>query len=256
MARLSWERYVATVKNKKALSDGDIAAAEKFNDLLIEIGESFDLLKTKIGVRLMPMVGKDLEDIGKIVKGLEWIDGWIDRRTAKSGDKGASQDPMGAAVGWINRMTGLDKWDPFGWKAQAGDLPAGAPTPALPSPSELNARPRRGTSGFKPISFGGFSDDGGGEQSGASRIVQVGVFDALVQFQSYAGVGGGTGGVSPAAYHPGGGGPGGADNTPIGHGHDRRHGRWRSQERAVERRGREANRRGDHEGSGEPGALR
>jgi hypothetical protein len=209
--RLSWEGLVNTIKNKKAFSEEDTAAATKFNNLLIEIGESFDLLKTKVGVRLMPMVGRDLEDIQKIVKGLEWIDGWIDKMTKKGGDKGgASQDPMA----WLVEKT-LPDWLKFNFFGNNPPATPPAGGPALPAPSELNARPRRGTGGFKPISFGGFNDDGGGgEQSSASRIVQTGVFDALVQFQSYAGAGGaGGGGFRNASL---GGSGAGADNSPIG----------------------------------------
>lgn len=210
-ARLSWDELSETIKNKKVLSDEDKKLAKDFNDQLVKLGETWDQLTTKVGIRLFPVVGKDLEDIQRILDKLEKLDTWVDGWTGK----GTSKDPMAALV-----EKTLPSWMHFNLfgnnpaKDGAGNVIP--PAPALPTPSELNARPRRGTSGFKPISFGGFGDDGG-EQSSASRLVQTGVFDALVQFQSYAGTGG-TGGVSPAAYHPGGGtgGPGGADNTPIG----------------------------------------
>jgi murein DD-endopeptidase MepM/ murein hydrolase activator NlpD len=69
------------------------------------------------------------------------------------------------------------------------------------------AVPRLRDPNFKPTSFG---DDSGGDDD-ASRIMQKGVFDALVQFQSYLSGGGGAGsgtGFTNASYSPGGG-PGG-----------------------------------------------
>jgi hypothetical protein len=209
VARLSWEQFYETYKTKKVFTDDEIATAVKFNGMLVDMGENFDLLKAKIGVRIMPMIGRDLEDIDKIISGLTWIDNWIDKTAGKGdGGKGAASDPMGAAVGWINRLTGMDKWDPFGWKAQSGDLPPSAPPP----PTLQEKRAARRARGFSPISFGGFGDDGG-ESSGASRIVQTGVYDALVEFSggSRGSLGGGNG-FTNASYSPGGTG----DNTPIG----------------------------------------
>jgi hypothetical protein len=227
-ARLSWEQFYETYKTKRVFTDDEIKTAEKFNGMLVELGESWDMLKAKFGVRLIPAISRDLEDLNKIVGLLGKVDDWISSKTSKGDGGGAAPGgaPGGEALPWLLGRTLPGRIYNFSRKllqAAPGTGSDGA-APAAPGGalSPLIAPgPQSGlSSGFKPVSFGGFNQ--GGESSGASRIVQIGVFDALVQFKSYAETGstGGGSGFTNASYSPGGGlgtgGTGGGDNSPIG----------------------------------------
>jgi len=215
-ARLSWEQWADTVKTKKAFSDEDIATAVKFNGMLVDMGETWDLLKVKFGVRLIPALTNELGELNKLIDGLSKLDDWASKASGK-GDQASSLSSWMLGLALPGRAFSLEYMmkNPLLGGGAGGTPAESAPAPPLPSVQEKRAARR--ARGFSPISFGGFGDDGG-ESSGASRIVQTGVYDALVEFSggSRGSVGGGSG-FTNASYSPGGmGGPGGMDNTPIG----------------------------------------
>jgi hypothetical protein len=230
--RLSWDELSKTMKEKELLTPEQVQAAKDYNASLIKMGETWDALTMKLGVKLFPMVGKDLADLNGILEALGKFDAWVDSWLGK----GVAADPVGAAVGKLNQWTGLDKWDPFGWKAERDQkengpeaLQKGLQDRARQMREQQQTAPGRAAGGpvfqglaytvgengpetFVPGATGAIAPraDGtpignafaanargtsGGDDSGASRIIQVGVFDALVQFKSYIEAGGALGGA-------------------------------------------------------------
>jgi hypothetical protein len=216
-ARVSMERFASAQAHAKPISDEDVAQAIKYHKLLVEIGEEWELLKIKGGSLLFPLMSVEIKGWQSLIDLMDivfkhpvrtWqaLTGQLDPGAAKPGDFSLNKPPPKGSPLF------LDKPDTF--KDRFGAPSGGQQL----SPEQFkNFRPSPITDPrFKPTAFGG---GGGGTDDDASRIVKVGVFDALVDFKSYTETGGG--GFTPASFGgtagaAAGGGAGGIDNSPIG----------------------------------------
>ena len=267
-ARLRYEDYIKTLHDSTFFTPEQMQKAKEFQQTMVELGQSWDVLKTNTAVLLFPEVAKDLraltELVGLLDKLTNWkLPGWMtlnpvelaDRagralgidptglrakhdaedkereeralKDAKTSEEKAAAERM-AAEGRAHR---LEK-TPEEIAAEAADAKAKRDA-AMARMREIeqqrrdmwNLRPEfkqgvqlQSGEGFNPAfvhkaSFGGAASSNS-DEAAVSRIIQVGVFDALVQFKGYmdtgaTGGGGGGGGFQRASYGPGGGGGGG-----------------------------------------------
>ena len=110
-ARLSWEDLSSTMAAKKPLSDEDMRKAKQFHDSMVELGSSWEDLKTTLGISLFPGLAKDLQGLNEIIKTLDTIANWKGpewlQTITKWGPGGRLGDATGRALGF----------DPFGLRA-------------------------------------------------------------------------------------------------------------------------------------------
>ncbi len=229
-ARLKWDDLVKTMHEQEPITDDQVKKAQAYQDALIKLGSSWDDLKTTVATALFPSISEDLKNLGELIEVLNRISNW------KLPSWLPNIPGPGALGPWIEQNT--MGFDPFGLKAKhakersekalgaAGDIPTdallpprAAPAPSGPillTPEALRKSMLHGSSSsgdfhgmIHKASFGG---DTGGE-SGATRIIRLGVFQGMVDFKSYMETGsggdGGGGGFQRASFGAGGGGGGG-----------------------------------------------
>jgi hypothetical protein len=227
-ARLSWAEFKAEQDRHPVLTEEQKAAAKKYADGLVDLGEKFDTLKTKVGVKLFPFLSQELDkavaDFEKFIKEMEKLQAnWEKMKKGGAEGKAAAADqfgtqPFGPSMDWMNQTpaeaAGKLTQQPFGssfdflnltpaeaWAKLFGGgqaVPTG-PGRAAGGPVQRGIGYTVGENGpeqFTPSTSGMIhpASNGGTDAAGQSRIIQVGVFDALVEFKSYIEAGGATAG--------------------------------------------------------------
>ncbi len=226
-ARLSWAEFKAEQDKQPILTEKQKADAKAYADALVDMGTKWDALKIKVGVKLFPYLSQELDkavtDFENFVKEMERLQAnWEKMKKGGEEGKAAAADqfgtqPFGPSMDWMN-MTPAEAWG----KLFGGGSPSGAAAPgpgrAVGGPVSRGIRYTVGEKGpeqFTPSTSGMIHPaSSGADDAGASRIIQVGVFDALVEFKSYieagGAQGGGGGGIIKASLGGSGGGYGGA----------------------------------------------
>jgi GH24 family phage-related lysozyme (muramidase) len=243
-ARLHLEEYEKAQAKMAERSPEDQAKAQKFTDALVDMGEAWEHLSTSLGITVFPGVTKLMELTTGLIENFEKLEKFskkfgLDDEKAKARGEALGKRLLKPGVTPEMREEGGWNWlkqlAPEGLKIlpHPGKWPSlqpSAPEMAAPS-SRLDLRSHPELRGAAPMRlFGadsGYSgylsdvtpsqniEDRRGDAPGKSRVIKTGVFDALVEFQAYAGAGGPTalgllGGPSGGpGGAPGGGGAGG-----------------------------------------------
>jgi hypothetical protein len=233
--RITADEAAKSLASMKPIPEDVIESAKKYGDALLHISNAWDRLTLRA-------FG------GGLVKGAEAVARFLD----ELGDEPPeSVKKMNELLDAKRRGRSFRRTTPE--PEAAPPTPEASPPPVAPEPIEpgsvqdLNRRRQQqhGGASFKPMSFDGFGDSDsnyepsgfkvlsgglggapagltGGGMSEGSRMIKEGVFQALVDFQSYVQAGGvqnaslgGFGG--PGAGLPGGGG-GGGGGQPGGYG--------------------------------------
>jgi hypothetical protein len=268
-ARLSYKEFIDEKAKQPILTEADKAAAKAYADGLVDLGTKWDILKTKMGVKLFPFLADELNkaaaDFEKFVTDVTTLWGNLQKMQegGAEGKKAAAEvlgtQPFGPSMDFLNQtpaelaakagnawgslhgQPGLgftetpnqslaSKW----WGDLWGTNSPG-PGRAVGGPVSRGIRYTVGENGpeqFTPSTSGMIhpAGGGGGDEANQSRIIKVGVFDALVEFKSYIeagalgqGGGGGAGiikaslGGSSGGYSGGSGGGGsGGDGSGTG----------------------------------------
>jgi hypothetical protein len=203
-ARLSWQELVDEVNKQPLFTDKQKADAKKYADGLVDLGTKWDELVTRVGVTLFPEVTKTLNEVLDLINKLEQMSAGGEKGKKAANDVLGSQ-PFGSSFDFLN-MTPSEAWSKLNEKPDQslaskwwGQLTGGGgPGRAAGGPVHAGMRYTVGENGpeqFIPSMSGKISTgSSGGDAAGASRIIQIGVFDALVEFKSYIEAGGISGG--------------------------------------------------------------
>jgi hypothetical protein len=129
-ARLSYEQYLRTMREKRGFTPDDLRRAQEFQDALVTLGDTFDKLKDRVGLALMPHIQRDLDDINKFLGLLDKLDQWWE------GWQGKTNKPKQDPLAWLADALGageINKWlRERGLAMDPGEAPATAPTEAAP----------------------------------------------------------------------------------------------------------------------------
>ncbi|MET3995999.1 hypothetical protein ABID65_007671 [Bradyrhizobium sp. S3.9.2] len=179
-ARLSYEQFVQAQGKLRERTEEEQAAAQKYADALVDLGDAWNDLKNMAGKSIFPTLTQDLKDIEAILRLLEKVNNWTQGKGFTLTPGGAGGVTATPAPDFNSRFPGANEF--------------GAPNALRQNQNMLR---QRGNSLYQPSSFG----DGGGMSEG-SRMIKDGVFAALVEFQSYVQTGGAAsgGGFTPATF--------------------------------------------------------
>lgn len=230
----------------KPISPQAMADAKRFRDQLIDVSEAWDQVLLKGGAALLPGLSTDLQNLAWMIDKMgelkQLYDDWV-KAPSKSTKFLFPENPF-FNLGFDPNAP-LPRFLGFGDKGTPKPPPPDVVPPPTFAPSQPQPNMKREGHDFpfRPIALRSGEIDAdafrrlgqqpseGGE---ASRIIKIGVFDALVDFQSYVqaggaagGAGGGfqnaaltTGGMRPSGGLPGmpGFGGGGPQAMPTGPG--------------------------------------
>jgi hypothetical protein len=228
-ARLSFEQYERAQAKLKPLSPEDQERAQKFADSLVELGEAWDQLVIKTGVKIFPWLTDVIKDINELIDGVQKLAGMLPGGGPSAGAlvEGAARvaggpvagTAAGSAIHWLRQHHAARAKAEAAEEGRATEgTTTGSPsttTPATPGSSFNDRFPGAGTFGapfalrqnrgslmqrgnslYHPSAFtDGFQGGGGGggNLSEFSRAVKEGVFAALVDFKGYVESGGAAG---------------------------------------------------------------
>jgi hypothetical protein len=219
--RLSGEEAAAAFGKLTPRTKEQEEAARKYRDNLIDLGEQWDALVVKTGVPIfggltaaLKSLNEFLEIVGKITEGAEigWgpkLQPYLGKGTIKPSEwpwlpqKDLLEGPPVKPGSFNDRWGGLG-----GSPLRFTDMPSGTGKyddflSALPFPDAAGQiEDRRG--------------EGGGDASGRHRIIKAGVFEALVDFQSYVMAGAGAAGGRAQFFGGGAGGGMGGGGGGVG----------------------------------------
>jgi hypothetical protein len=227
-ARLSLDELIKTQAKIKPIPPEEQEKAEKFNASLLELGEKWDHLTTRVGIALFPGLQKDIENVEWLLDKFDELSGKYKEFMNPGNKPTANLLPENPVLNFgfntnapVPRFFGLgDNPDQSMFGILQGYLHGNAPTAtspaaAPPAVSDFKAKhslghaPGRASGGsvfgghpylvgengpelMIPGSSGSVSP-GGGRSEGV-KVVKEGVFQALMDFKSYIEAGGGAGG--------------------------------------------------------------
>jgi hypothetical protein len=189
LLRVSADEVAATFAKLTPRTNEQEEAAQKYIEGLVNLGETWDELKNKVATPLFPWLTSEMEKMERYQQ--QWDDflKWVDSKKTAAGTLGAPVQMPPPPL-------------PPAFKPPFVPTPPGSTVPGLPG----------AVFKFADMGGGGKYDDflsalpfpnaegqiedrrgEGGDGSGAQRIVKAGVFEALVDFQSYAQAGAGGG---------------------------------------------------------------
>jgi hypothetical protein len=208
--RISFEDARKEIDKAPLLSDKEIANAQKYNNLMVDIDRSWQNFKQREALRFFDKIDEDKANIQSLIDKAKELHGWL----------------VGAPGATSQRTRGAYPQAPEQF---------GPPAPAAPGAGLFDLRPGQGgarTQGLRRYQHGGYVPETGpallhagetvvpaggdlleGSDDTLTKTTKEGTFQGLVQYAAYASAGGAMQGLGGLPGMAGGGGFGGGGAT-------------------------------------------